>query len=33
MIFGLNSLSDGIRNALDPRHWRPMSNRHDAQGA
>jgi peptide/nickel transport system permease protein len=33
MIFGLNSLGDGIRNALDPRHWRPMSNRHDAQGA
>ena len=24
MIFGLNSLGDGIRNALDPRHWRPM---------
>ena len=27
MIFGLNSLGDGIRNALDPRHWRQMSNR------
>ncbi|MFN8591886.1 MAG: ABC transporter permease [Thermomicrobiales bacterium] len=23
MIFGLNSLGDGIRDALDPRRWRP----------
>ncbi len=32
MIFALNSLGDGVRNALDPRGWRPMANRADTRG-
>lgn len=33
MIFGLNALGDGVRNALDPRAWRPLSGRARTKGA
>ncbi|MDF3042909.1 MAG: oligopeptide/dipeptide transporter, permease protein [Thermomicrobiales bacterium] len=33
MIFGLNSLGDGVRNALDPHRWRQTTHRTEAKGA
>jgi peptide/nickel transport system permease protein len=33
MIFGLNSLGDGVRTALDPRRWRQTANRTETKGA
>jgi peptide/nickel transport system permease protein len=32
MIFGLNSLGDGVRHALDPRRWRQAVNRAGTKG-